>query len=87
MLWVDQTAVNIGLTLLPDIVKGIPQISSMEVGDIIEEATVVHVDNPNALMLDLGDGIRGFAPVRNVFSIVVIVLECFLDINDQRGKD
>ena len=65
MLWVDRATVNIGLTLLPDIVKGIPQIPSMEIGDIIEKATIVHVDGSNALMLDLSDGIRGYAPVRN----------------------
>ena len=63
MLWVNRTAVKIGLTLLPDIVKGIPHIPSLETGDIIEKATIVHVDSSNALMLDLGDDIRGYAPV------------------------
>ena len=66
MLWVDRTTVNIGLTLLADVVKGIPQIPSLEIGDIIEKATVVHVESSNALMLDLGDGIRGYAPVRKL---------------------
>ena len=64
VLWVDKTTVKIGLTLLPDIVKGVSQIPSLEIGDIIEKATIVHVDGSNALMLDLGDNIRGYAPVR-----------------------
>ena len=34
MLWVERATVNIGLTLLPDIVKGTPQIPSMEIGNI-----------------------------------------------------
>ena len=64
MLWVDRATVNIGLTLLPDVVKGIPQIPSLEIGDIIEKATIVHMDSSSALMLDLGDSMRGYAPVR-----------------------
>ena len=63
MLWVNRTAVKIGLTLLPDIVKGIPHIPSLEIGDIIEKATITHADSSNTLMLDLGDDIRGYAPV------------------------
>ena len=67
VLWVERATVNIGLTLLPDIVKGTPQIPSMEIGNIIEKATIVHVESSNALMLDLGDGIRGYAPVRRYY--------------------
>ena len=87
MLWVERTTVNIGLTLLPDIVKGSPQIPSMEIGHIIEKATIVHVESSNALMLNLGDGIRGYAPVRrqNIGHsvIVVMVYNVMLDINGQ----
>jgi len=63
---VERATVNIGLTLLPDIVKGTPHIPSIEVGDIIEKATIVHVDSSNALMLDLGEDIRGYSPVRDL---------------------
>ena len=68
MLWVEKAAVNIGLTLLPDVVRGIPQFSSMENGHIIEKTTIVHVESSNALMLNLGDGIRGYAPVRRQYT-------------------
>ena len=60
VVWMNRTAVKIGLTLLLDIVKGISHIPSLEIGDIIETATIVHVDCSNALMLDLGDDIRGY---------------------------
>ena len=50
-MWMNRTAVKIGLTLLLDIVKGIPHIPSLEIGDIVETATIVHVDNSSALIL------------------------------------
>jgi len=65
---VDRSIISIGLTLLPDIVRGVPQIPNVNIGDILEEATVVHVDGSNALMLDLLDGIRGYSPVSGVIS-------------------
>jgi len=60
---VDRSITSIGLTLLPDIVKGVAQLPDVEIGDIIEEATVVHVDGSNALMFDLKNGLRGYSPV------------------------
>ena len=71
MLWAERATVNIGLTLLPDIVKGSPQIPEMEIGHSIEKATIVHVESSNALMLNLGDGIREYAPVRRRTHVIV----------------
>ena len=68
VLWVDRATINVGLILLLDIVKGSPQITSMEIGHIIEKAMIVHVESSNALMLNFGDGIRGYAPVRRQYT-------------------
>jgi len=69
-LWVDRSIISIGLTLLPDIVRGVPQVPNIDIGDILEEATIVHVDGSNALMLDLHDGIKGYSPVSGVINRV-----------------
>ena len=64
----DRSNTSIGLTLLPDIVRGVPQVPNMDIGDIVNEATIVRVDGSNALMLDLQNGFRGYSPVSDVIA-------------------
>ena len=51
--------------------EGKSQIPEMEIGHSIEKATIVHVESSNALMLNLGDGIREYAPVRRRTHVIV----------------
>ena len=64
MVWVNREDKFIGLSLKAPTVLGTGfQCGELELGSTIDDAQVVYQDGKHALVLDLGSGHTGFAPV------------------------
>ena len=64
MVCVNREDKFIGLSLKDPIVLGTDfKCGELELGSIVDDAQVIYQDGSNALVLDLGNGHLGFAPV------------------------
>ena len=64
VVWVSREEKFIGLSLKAPIVLGTGfQFGELDLGSTIDDAQVVYQDGSHALVLDLGSGHMGFAPV------------------------
>ena len=64
VVWVSREDKFIGLSLKAPIVLGTGfQFGELDLGSTIDDAQVVYQDGSHALVLDLGSGHMGFAPV------------------------
>lgn len=68
LLWVDVPNKTMGLTLQKRVVAGRAfEFQGTEIGDIFQDAPVIHTDQHSSLLLDLGGGMRGYAPLALVY--------------------
>eukprot|EP00731_Ephydatia_muelleri_P020460 Em0013g187a len=68
IVWVDVQAKMVGLAMCKHIVQNeCFQFGNLEIGDKFEAATVVWVDSPRALILDLGNSVFGFCPLGLIY--------------------
>ena len=68
ILWVDVFNKKSGLTLQREMVTGAGhQFKGMEIGDVFHDVGIVHVDSRNGVILELGNGAFGYAPMKFIY--------------------
>lgn len=68
MLFIDTNTKSAGVSLREDIIQNRgTEFGDYAIGDIIDDATVIRVDDRLGLLMELSEGVLGFTHVSTVF--------------------